>query len=395
VSAADGAGVLLCTDERAVGAIADRAGSAPRLAVDVEANGLFAYKPRLCTVQIAWEEQGEVKVAIVDTLRAPAAPLAALFGASGPVKVLHDLTFDAKLLDESGAPLARVRDTSVAARFLGIKATGLASLLGSEIGVAHDKAFQQHDWAERPLTPPALVYLAADVSHLFALDDALAERVRALDLEAEIEDECAYKLATALRPPRDGRPLWVRIRGAAALDLVGQAVLRRLVAAREAVAEREDVPPFKVIGNDVLLELSTRRPDGATAIRRVRGAGSGRAGRFVDGWARAITDGLRDGAPPEAERAALLPEKRDRAFVAKTRAIEGKVNAWRKREAAARGVDEQAVLPGHCAHDVVALLVSGPEGAAADAIARIPGFGARRAERYAATLATLPDPTEG
>ncbi len=289
--------VELCERNEAVAAVARRAAAAPRIAVDVEANGLFAYRPALCTIQLAWDEGGASKVAIVDALRTDAALLAALLGDGGPVKVLHDLTFDAKLLEQAGAPLARVRDTSVAARLLGQKATGLATLLGTELGVAHDKAFQQHDWASRPLTPPQIAYLANDVRHLLALDDKLAERARALDVEAEIEDECAYKLTAALRPPKDSRPLWVRVRGAGALDAASQAVLRRLIAAREAVAEREDVPPFKVIGNDVLLELAHHKPSDSAAVRRVRGAAAGRAGRFVDAWTRAIAEGVADGAP--------------------------------------------------------------------------------------------------
>jgi ribonuclease D len=381
--------VELCEREEAVARIARRIAEAPRIAVDVEANGLFAYRPALCTIQIAWDEGGASRVAIVDARKARAEALAPVFGASGPVKVLHDLTFDAKLLELAGAPLARVRDTSVAARFLGQKASGLVALLGSELGVAHDKAFQQHDWAERPLTPPQIAYLAADVRHLLALDDKLAERARALDVEAEIEDECAYKLATALRPPKDARPLWVRVRGVATLAAQSQAILRRLILAREAVAEREDVPPFKVIGNDVLLELARRMPSDAAAVRRVRGAGAGRAGRFADVWTRAIADGVADGAPPDDERAALTPERRDRTLVAKTRLAEAKLATWRKREAESRGVDEQVVLPGHCAHDFVAMIIASAEPPSAAAIRALPGFGGRRADRYAEALAKL------
>ena len=70
------------------------------------------------------------------------------------------------------------------------------------------------------------------------------------------------------------------------------------------------------------------------------------------------------------------------------------MTAWRKAEAKRRQVDEQAVLPGHCADAVVgALLAHGADPRALrDAIAQIPGFGARRRERYLDALVALAPP---
>src|SRR5690349_14549323 len=115
---------LVVRDPAALAALAARAARAPRIAIDVEANGLFAYRAALCTVQLAFPEGDDRAIAVIDTLAVDPAPLAAVLGPEGPVKVLHDLTFDARLLAEAGAPLGRVRDTSVTARLLGIAATG-------------------------------------------------------------------------------------------------------------------------------------------------------------------------------------------------------------------------------------------------------------------------------
>ncbi|WP_437842363.1 HRDC domain-containing protein [Sorangium sp. So ce1153] len=370
----------------------ERAARADALAVDVEANGLFAYRARLCTVQLAFREGDGIAVGIVDALRVPVAPLAPLLGAAGPPKVLHDLTFDARMLAEAGAPLAAARDTSVAARMLGCAATGLAALLQSELGVKVDKQLQQHDWARRPLASAELRYLADDVLHLLALDARLAERSRALEIEDEIAEECAYKLATALGPPRDPRPAYARIKGAQALDPEGRAILRRLAAAREAAAEAEDQPAFKIVGSEVLLELAQRRPARADDVRAVRGAAAGRAGSWVAAWLRAIEQGRRDGDVPEEERELFVQARPPRKEVAVRRAMETRITAWRRAEAKARKVDEQVVLPGHCAQDLVEIALAGAHAdgvAAAAAIARIPGLGARRFARYGGALAAL------
>src|SRR5262245_57477272 len=174
--------ITLACDPPELSRVIERASRAARIALDVEANGLFAYQASLCVVTLAWEEDGQIEIAVVDAWATPIDPLHPLLGACGPVKVLHDLSFDARMLYEAGAPLGRVRDTSVAARLLGFRATGLAALLASELGVTVDKRFQQHDWSRRPLTAEQIVYLAGDVRHLLPLDDHLAKKAEALDI---------------------------------------------------------------------------------------------------------------------------------------------------------------------------------------------------------------------
>ncbi|APR77111.1 Ribonuclease D [Minicystis rosea] len=378
--------VLSIETEVGLAGVADRAARAERIAVDVESNGLFVYRPALCVLQMAWPEDGAMVVAVVDTLATSVAPLARLFGEGGPIKVLHDLTFDARLLAEAGAPLARVRDTSVAARLLGHKATGLSALLATELGVHHDKRLQQHDWTRRPLRDAEIDYLAGDVRHLLALDERLEHAATAIDVEAEIADECTYKLTTALSPRQKPRPGYVRVKGAAALDAIGRAVLRRVWLAREAAAAKEDVPPFKVTSNEALLEVAQKRPASMEALRRIRGALAGLAGRHAAAWLAAVAEGLRDGDTPEEERALWSPAPPSREEIARRRARESQVSAWRKVEAAQRGVDEQAVLPGHCAEDLVEALAAHDarpdEALLREAIAQIPGLGSRRRERY-------------
>jgi ribonuclease D len=352
-----------------------------RLAIDAEGNGLFAYRTRLCTLQLGWEAGDEVSVAIIDTLQLDPAALAGLLGPDGPIKLLHDCTFDVKLLSEAKVTLERVRDTSVLARMLGRKATGLASLLAGELGIKLDKELQQHDWSRRPLEPRQVAYLADDVRHLMSLDDKLAGEARALDIEEEVETECAFKVRGALLPPREKKPAYLRVRGNEKLDKIGLSVLRRLVEERERFAAEWDQPPFKVASNDWLLSVAHAKPADVGELRRVRG---GFAPRLQGGLARlvaAVQAGLADGElPPEPSAEARL----DRRALAAQRAREKRLTAWRRKEAAARGVDEQVVLPGHCLQDLAALEV--PDFAA---IASVPGLGEKRLARYGEIMAAL------
>jgi len=391
--------ITLARDPAELLRVTARAGRAPRLGLDVEANGLFAYQASLCVLTLAWEEDGQISVAVVDPLATPIDALYPLLGPSGPTKILHDLSFDARMLDETGAPLGRVRDTSVAARLLGFRATGLATLLASELGVTIDKRFQQHDWSRRPLTAEQIVYLAGDVLHLLPLDAHLARKAEALDIVPEIEEECRHRLASALAARHDDSakpPAYARIKGGKALDAPGRAVLRSLTEARDRAAQADDVPPFKVVGNDVLLELARRRPTTLEALLSIRGAGAGRAASHAGALLGAIVQGLSDGDVPADDapffgRASLERNAPSRELFAARRAAEARINAFRRAEAKQRGVDEQVILPGHCAQDLAAILIAHvrADPALPGAIAGIPGLGARRFERYGEALAAL------
>jgi ribonuclease D len=358
--------------------VIEAARMAPILALDVEGNGLFAYRARLCTIQLAWTAGEQTEVAIIDTLAVDPQRLGDLLGDSGPPKILHDLSFDARLLLDAGVRLGNVRDTSVTARMLGRGATGLAALLALELGISISKSMQQHDWSKRPLGPRELSYLATDVAHLAGLDQKLGAEAARLDIEQEVDEECRFKLRSALGPQAVGRPAYLRIRGAEALDAVGLAVLRRLVDWREGIARERDVPPFKVASNESLLDAARRKP---SDVSELGGAWRGSPGLAPD-VVQAVRLGVADGKIPDADRA--MCEERTPPHAAARRAKEKRLSAWRRAEASARGVDEQVVLPGHCLKGLAAV-----DPCTLSAVADVSGIGSRRLFRYGATILAL------
>ncbi len=379
-------------------ALAERLSSAELIALDVESNGLHAYKPILCTMQLALVHDGAVsEVAIVDTIAigdAALAPLAGPLGAGGPPKVLHDLAFDARILGAHGLLLGNVRDTAIAVRFLGEASTGLSSVVEARLGVKLSKELQHHDWAKRPLTDEWVHYLVADVVHLPAITESIAADAAARDISEEIQAETDYRLQTALASVDevDPRPAYVRIKGASQLEPMALAVLRAVANVREEAAQRWNVPSFKVVPNEALLELSRKRPADPADLRKVRGLERGRAVSLIPALRRAIGDAVRVGDVPESERAQFFAEvaRPPRAFIEARRGREQRLSAWRRRTAKERGVDEQVVLPGHCLQDIVD---AQPNNVAE--LAAIPGLGARRVERDgAAILAAVQEPAE-
>jgi ribonuclease D len=55
-------------------------------------------------------------------------------------------------------------------------------------------------------------------------------------------------------------PLYLKVKQAFLLDPRGLAVLEALLEFREGQAQRADLPPFKVLGNEPLLKLAMKKP---------------------------------------------------------------------------------------------------------------------------------------
>lgn len=356
-----------------------RAFDARRLALDLEASGMFAYHARICVAQLAWEDD----VALVDTLAVPIAAARTLLGSEGPVKIVHDVGFDARLLAEEGVDLGNVHDTALAARMLGRTSTGLASLLESELGIRIGKELQQHDWRVRPFDERMLSYLAADVIHLEALEQRLWGEVVERAIEPEVLEETRYRIASSIHAARTPRsdPAYLRIKGIDRLSEREKAVLLVVAELREREAQRRDVPPYKVVSSDALLAIAHGRPATPAEVAHIRGVGTSTAParRFVEAVADAVA---RVGETlPDEERGRFDRPRPPESEVRTRRGREVRLTAWRREEAKRRGVDEQVVLPGHCMKDAVDANVTDVE-----ALARVPGIGVFRVDRDGSSI---------
>lgn len=376
--------VVVVADAQGIADVARRLASIEVLPLDVESNGLHAYRAVLCTVQLALVEDGAVReVFVIDAITAgdeALAPLRALFGDDGPQKIVHDLAFDARILAKHGAPLGNVYDTAIAARFLGTPSTSLASLVSARLGVSLSKELQHHDWGARPLGEELHPYLAADVAYLPALAGSLRVDVEQKGIAEEVAAETRYRLetASAARDDDDPRPTYARIKGANDLDPLALSTLRHLAEVREKAAQRWNVPSFKVVGNDTLLMLSKKRPQSVPELRAMRGLDRGRGVSITGELLGAIQRGARDRDVPEAERAAFFtpPPPVPRELIEARRAREHRLTAWRRAEAKKREVDEQVVLPGHCLQEIADRAPTSRE-----ELATIGGIGAIRVTR--------------
>ena len=356
--------------------LARAASSAAVVGLDTEGDGFYRYRARLCTLQLAMPG----RIALVDTLALEdLEPLRELLGAARPEKILHDCFYDARMLAQSGIPLAGVYDTSVAARFLGDVATGLGSLLLAHLGVEVPKEHQRADWGARPLPEDQLAYLENDVAHLEPLAEVMRARCADAGITDEVAEECRYALACAALPEEPSLP-WTRVKGVHELRSGRQrAVLRELCLLREALAEADDVPPFRIFPNALLLAVAKRPPRSAVEAKAF--GSLRRHARQLPKILEAVERGMSQAEVPQAELQVFRPVPPTPAEREQRKSLEAALSGWRRSEAEARQVTIHVVLPGHCLRALVARAPTELEQPR-----QIAGLGECRVERYGAAL---------
>ena len=237
------------------------------LAADTEAAGYHRYSDRICLLQLSTRDA----TYIVDALTVSHLdPLRDVFARSETEIVFHDADYDLRLLARDfDLHVATLFDTKIAAQFIGEHAFGLGSLVEKYVGVRMDKKHQRADWAQRPLPPDMLAYAQEDTQYLPTLRDRLREELVRLGRLKWAEEE--FRITEHTRWAADEREAFLRMKGARDLTPRQLAVLRELHAWRELTAEARDVATFRILSNEVLLEIARRVPNDVSGLEGIVG----------------------------------------------------------------------------------------------------------------------------
>ncbi len=245
--------------------------SSSRIALDCEAAGFHRYSDRLCLLQITTESE----TYILDPLAFdPSELLRSVLEAPSIPVLMHGADYDLRLLDRDlGIRLRGLFDTQVAAALLGEQALGLQALLESRLGVSLSKKYQRADWAERPLTDGMLEYAADDTRHLLRLADILAGELRAAGRAAWAVEECQALEASATAKGDDDEPEdpVTRVKGARDLTPREVTALRDALKWRDQLARERDKAPFRVVGDQPLLQAVLLRPLDQRELAAIKG----------------------------------------------------------------------------------------------------------------------------
>ena len=259
------------------------------VAVDTEGASFHRFIDRIYLLQITTREHS----AIIDPLPIgmPKA-LGNILQDPHVEVVFHDADYDLRLLHQDyGWHVNHIFDTRIAAQLLGIKAFGLAALLEQFFGVKLDKKHQRADWSLRPLTQGMLDYAAQDTKHLLDLRDELKSKLEKLGRWEWAKEEFE-RLEGTKWEDEDTSLAFLRIKGARDLTRRELALLRELVPWRDSVAKEVDRATFRVMGNEVLLEIARTAPKSVRELSTLKGMPRGILDRGAHSILAAVQRGL-------------------------------------------------------------------------------------------------------
>ena len=257
------------------------------LAVDSESNSFFAYRPRVCLIQISSDNEDFIldPFALKDL-----SPLGRIFSDRSVEKVLHAAENDLiGLRRDFRFRMRNIFDTAVACRLLGRKRLGLARILSEEFDVRLDKKFQRCNWEKRPLSPEQLFYAQLDTHFLIKLRHRLHDQLLERNLMEVAQERTAQLEKFREKPQRLwGSDDYLLLKGAQALPAPSLRVLKELFSYREQLARKANKAPFRIMNNETLVRLAREMPQNLPALRRIRGLPSRFKGRGAGNLLRII-----------------------------------------------------------------------------------------------------------
>src|SRR4029079_14747751 len=113
------------------------------------------------------------------------------------------------------------------------------------------KGEQRTDWRRRPLSEEQIEYALEDVRYLLPLHDAMQRKLKKLNRSEWLTEEMERWLSE-VHDSRD-RPRWRRVPVLANMSRRNLAIVRELWMWRRSEAERRDVPPRRVLRDDLIV----------------------------------------------------------------------------------------------------------------------------------------------
>ncbi|MBV7281035.1 HRDC domain-containing protein [Corynebacterium sp. TAE3-ERU30] len=232
------------------------AGSGP-IAVDTERAQTYRFDDRIFLLQLRRAGAGTFLIAPERHRREVARIL-------GPVLnpetwILHAAHNDLPMLRELGVYPRGLIDTEIASRLLGLDKPNLSSSLEHFLGISLAKGHGRENWSRWPLPSSWRNYAALDVELLIELAQAQALQLKEAGKSEWMAQECAHMLE--LCDVDSPSPSWTEVKGVGKVRSRKQlAYVREIWLARRTIAKKHDLPPFKVLANQLVLDLARRQP---------------------------------------------------------------------------------------------------------------------------------------
>ncbi len=273
------------TSDSQLSAMCEQLAGQKIIAVDLEADSMHCFAEKICLIQVAEKDIDPFEISDMS-------PFVAILEDPCIVKVFHGSDFDVRNLDRQwGVRIQNLFDTQIACRFLNIEKQGLGDLLERFFQVTTDKRFQKYNWAVRPLPHEMIAYALGDVAYLIQLHDILVKELMDKKRLAWVREECDIQAQVRYESPHTP-PLFRRFKGAGKLDRKSLAVLENLLLLRQKIAQKKDVPLYKIMSNDAIGIMARVRPRNAAQILQAKALSKKQAAMYADACLEAVRKAL-------------------------------------------------------------------------------------------------------
>ena len=234
-----------------------------QVAVDTEADSLHHYFEKVCLIQITLGETNYIVDPLVEL------DLSDFLNAlSEKPLILHGADYDLRMLQSSFGfrPKNRIFDTMIAAKLLGYEKFSLAALVNHFFNITLKKQGQKSNWSKRPLTESQLEYACYDTHFLEEIADNLKGELKKLNRHNWFNETVELMVqSTKNSKERDQDKAW-QIKGTGHLKDYQLIFLQQIWHWREKIGAKKDIPTFKIMGNNQMIDLAAWAADNPSCL---------------------------------------------------------------------------------------------------------------------------------
>ena len=247
------------------------------------------YKPELCLIQVA----GENQTALIDVLEfSDHSPLIDIFKNPNIIKICHSGQQDLEIFYDCyqmiPTPLV---DTQIIAMCVGYgENIGYQSLVSKICRVKLNKEIQLTNWKKRPLSQKQKNYAADDVIYLRKVYETLHQAMLNKKRESWIEEE-VIKLIDPSRYKFDPENGWRKLK----IKRHNQkqlSVAKTIAVWREIEASNQNKNRSRILSDEAVYELSVVQPNSPKQIKDLRKLSPKQIKKFGDQFLELVKDGL-------------------------------------------------------------------------------------------------------
>ncbi len=285
--------------------LCSRGKSAELIGFDTEFVSENQYRPELCLLQVAVDDQHF----IVDTLEVnDLLPFWEMLVEGDHITIAHAAREEFLFCYRAcGQRPKHLFDVQLAAGMVGLEyPASYGNLVSRFLNERIDKGETRTDWRRRPLSERQLDYAHSDILHLKPLYQKLSAKLDRLERTPWFQTEIdAWQDELQLT---EDEPQWRRVSGIANLNRRSLAIIRELWLIRDDEAERKNRAPRRVIPDDLMVEIAKRGSADMKRLKAIRGIEN----RVAKSMFAKIVDAVREANElPDSQLPKKLPRNRN------------------------------------------------------------------------------------